>query len=90
MDVDDFAIDEVNEDEFARHHVTVREVLQVLDGDFRVFRNGGQGNASHIIVGLTYGGRLWKIPVDPTPTFGVWRPRTAFDAPAGDRTRYEQ
>jgi hypothetical protein len=51
VDVYDLLIDDKNEDEFAAHHVTVGEVLQILDEDFKVFRNSGPGNAPYIIVG---------------------------------------
>jgi hypothetical protein len=89
VDIYDLAIDDRNEDEFAAHRVTVREVKQVLDETPRVFRNGGTGNAPYVIVGPTYGGRLLTIPIDPTPVPTTWRPRTAYDASPRDRARYQ-
>jgi hypothetical protein len=66
MRVDEFAIDEVNEEKFERH-------------EFRMFRNKGRRreNAEYVIIGSTLGGRFLTIPVDAMPIPGQWRPRTA-------------
>jgi hypothetical protein len=93
MQVDDFAIDEVNEEKFERHGVTVREVLQVLHGgEFRMFRNKGRRseNAAYVIIGVTLGGRFLTIPVDSTPIPGQWRPRTAWESSASEQMSYSR
>lgn len=89
--IEAFLIDDQNEDEFAGHGVTVREVLQVQEGERRVFRNkGGRGRAPYGMIGLTSGGRLLTIPIDPTQVPGIWRPRTTFDSSTGEASRYRK
>jgi hypothetical protein len=93
MRVDEFAIDEVNEEKFERHGVTVQEVLQVLQaGEFRMFRNKGRRreNAEYVVIGTTLGGRFLTIPVDAMPIPGQWRPRTAWESSEAEQTRYNQ
>jgi len=81
--------DDRNEDECGAHGVTVRELQQVLEEAPRFFRNkGGRGRAPYVMIGPSRGGRLLTIPIDPLPSPGVWRPRTAYDSPQSDRTRY--
>jgi hypothetical protein len=59
------AIDDLNEEEFASHGVTPREVLQVLDGPYRVFVNEGAQNAPYVMVGLENSNRsdagAWRL-----------------------------
>lgn len=93
MRVDDFAIDEVNEEKFGRHGVTVQEVLQILQaGEFRMFRNKRRRmeNAEYVIIGSTLGGRFLTIPVDAMPIPGRWRPRTAWESSEVEQARCKQ
>ena len=76
-------MDESNAEETARHGVTEREVLQVLDNRYVTKRNRRGHKATHILIGRTNGGRCLAIPVEPTHEQGVWRPATAW--PCGDR-----
>ncbi len=85
--IDDIEVDDYNESEMLRHGVSVREVLQVLDGDFELFRNANKRGATHLVVGKTLGGRWLTIPISPTSQPGVWRPATAFPARRGDRAK---
>ena len=85
----DLQFDEWNEGEMARHHVTAREVLQVLDGD-PVFLPNKRGHAAPIImIGPTFGGRFLTVPLGRTGAEGVWRPATAWDSSSGERARYD-
>ena len=85
----DLQFDEWSEAEMARHRVTAREVLQVLDGD-PVFLPNKRGHATPIIMtGPTFGGRLLTVPLWRTGAEGVWRPATAWDSSGGERARYE-
>lgn len=89
LDIAEFEFDEHNEPKFAAHGVSVGEVAQVLDDDFRVFRNKKSGSASHRMIGRTHGGRLLTIPIVETLVEGRWRPITAWDSSSAERTRYE-
>ena len=91
MEVQDLVFDDRNEEKFSRHGVTAREVRQVVEAEkLRVFRNKkSDGNAPYILIGETHGGRLLPVPIDPTETPEVWRPRTAWDSSPGERERYE-
>jgi hypothetical protein len=84
----DLQFDEANEEEAARHSVTVREIRQVLDQG-PIFVQNKKGHAAPIVmIGPTFGGRLLTIPLAPTALDGVWRPATAWDASPGERSRY--
>lgn len=84
----DLQFDEWNEGEMARHRVTAREVLQVLDGD-PVFLPNKQGHEAPIImIGPTFGGRFLTVPLGRTIVEDVWRPVTAWDSSSGERARY--
>ena len=54
--IDALQIDEGNEAECARHGVTARELLQVLDGAPVFFRNRRGHRAPLVMVGPTAGG----------------------------------
>lgn len=87
IQIDSFVIDDYNEKEMNRHNVRVREVLQVLEGGFGLFRNANKHEAMYIMVGKTFGGRWLTIPIAPTAEYGVWRPATAFPARQADKTK---
>lgn len=78
LDVDDLLFDDANEAKFAVHGVTVEEVQEVLDGNPRFYENRLRRRASHVLMGLTFDGRLLVIPIERI-TQGLWRPVTAFD-----------
>jgi hypothetical protein len=88
LDVADLAFDDDNEAEFTAHRVTVAEVLQVLDGSPRFYRNASGRRASHVMVGPTAGGRILVVPIEEWGGDGIWRPVTAFRASASQIARY--
>lgn len=88
LDVVDLAFDDANEAKFASHKITVAEVLQVLDGDPRFFRNRADRRASHVMVGPTAGNRLLVVPIEEWGGEGIWRPVTAFSANDSQTARY--
>ena len=88
LDILEFEFDDANEPKFAAHGVSTSEVMQVLQGDFRVFRNKRHATGTYLLIGRTYGGRLLTIPVLETMTSGRWRPITAWDSSPGEVTRY--
>ena len=87
IEVDDY---DYNESEMHRHGVSVREVLQVVEGEFELLQNANVHTATHLIVGKTLGGRWLTIPIAPTSQPGVWRPATAFPARKADRAKLKR
>lgn len=67
ISVDDIEIDDYNESEMNRHGVSVREVLQVLEGKFELLRNANKHDATYLMVGKTRAGRWLTIPIVPNP-----------------------
>ena len=84
----DLQIDEWNEAEAGRHHVTAREMRQVLDNDPVFLPNKKRHKATLVMIGPTYGGRLLTIPLAATDVAGVWRPATAWEAEPEERGKY--
>ena len=84
----DLEFDEWNENEMARHGVTPREVLQVLDNGPVFFRNKGRHAAQLLMVGPTDGGRMLTVPLASTAIEGVWRPATTWDSDDPELLRY--
>lgn len=89
LDISELEFDDGNRTEFERHGVTEREIIQVLQGPFRVFRNRRHRAGGYLMIGPTRGGRLLTVPIAATAVIGRWRPVTAWDSSAGESTRYE-
>lgn len=90
IEIDTIEVDDDNESEMNRHGVSVREVLQVVDGDFEVLRNAKAHDAPYLMIGATLAGRWLTIPITPTGQPGVWRPATAFPARQADRAKLKR
>jgi hypothetical protein len=78
-----------HEAEMARHGVSAIEVFQVLEADYRLFRNKRNRAAEYVMIGVSYGGRLLTVPLARTAVPGRWRPATAWESSTAERTRYE-
>jgi uncharacterized DUF497 family protein len=76
--IEDFAFDEENEEEMAKHGISPEQLLQVLDGPYRVRKNRHQRRASHLILGRDRQSQCIAIPVEPTHVREIWRPVTAW------------
>lgn len=74
----DFLFDDENIEEMARHGVTPRQALQVLDNGPRMGRNRRDRRATHLVIGVDDGGACIAIPVEPTHDRTLWRPVTAW------------
>ena len=85
MEVYEFLVDEVNEDKFAAHGVTVKQEFQVLDSQHRIIPNKLGRRAPQLLIGVDHGGGCLVIPIEPTHEEGVWRPITAW--PCDDKDR---
>lgn len=76
--VEGVVFDEVNEDEMANHGIAPEQVLQVLDGPYKVKKNRRARRATHLIVGRDRQGQCIAIPIEPTYERTIWRPITAW------------
>jgi len=86
--VDELEFDDWNEQEFSRHHVTAREIREVLD-EQPVFVPNKRPHAARILmIGPTRGGRFLTVPLAELPVEGLWRPATAWDSSPEELARY--
>lgn len=90
IDIDALEFDDHNEAEMSRHGVSVREVMQVCEGEFELLRNAKKHSAPYLMVGKTLAGRWLTIPITPTGQPGVWRPATGFAARPVDRSKLKR
>lgn len=77
---------------YDKHRVSLTEVLQVHANQPKYFLNGSPqpGRAPVVMVGPTFEGRILSVPVEPAERFGVWRPKTAFEANVHHIARYKE
>ena|SRR6266568_5610052 len=85
-----FVFDEANEAKFAAHGLSVRQVDDVLDGEYIMVPNRKDRSATHLIVGRDRSGTCLAIPVIPTNEPGVWRPLTAWRCKDSEVARFNQ
>lgn len=77
-------IDDDVEDHIARHGVTVRELMEVLENPHLTYPNADEGEGRMYLLGFTSKGRPLKASLAPTADSGTWRPVTAFPATPDD------
>jgi hypothetical protein len=77
---------------YAKHDVTLAEILQVHQGQPRYFTNAGSDGrrAPVIMVGPTQAGRWLCVPIEPAGGQGVWRAVTGFEANTHHKVKYER
>lgn len=90
IDVWDLLIDDTNADKMHEHGVSVRQAFQVVDERPRVLRNDAEDGAAFLLVGPDKSGTFVTLPIDPTPEYGTWRPRTGYPAKPSDVERYRK
>ena len=89
MEISDLEIDDDNREEMHRHRVSPRHAFELLDGTPEALPNRGTTNAPYLLVGPTSRGFV-TLPIDPTNTHGLWRPRTGYPSKPADVRRYRQ
>lgn len=82
--VDEFLIDDENEEKFWRHGLTVAQVNEVLDHPRRIGRNRRGRRASYLVIGRDERGQCIAVPIEPTYESNVWRPVTAWPCKPGE------
>lgn len=85
-----FLIDDENEEKFATHHLSARQVIQILDNVHIVLPNKKGFRGAYLVLGKDNGGACIAVPVEPTHDPTVWRPITAWPCKPGERTLLEE
>jgi len=85
-----FAWDDENEEELARHGLTLAQVDEVLSSTHLVQRNKRRRRATHRIVGRDNGGAYLTIPIQPTTDSAIWRPVTGWRSTDSERALLER
>jgi uncharacterized DUF497 family protein len=81
--------DEDNEQHIAGHGITPAEVREMLSNRHLTMSNPhAEGRIT--LIGVTNGGRVLSVALDPTHDSGTWRPVTAVIAPAQDRRLFDR
>jgi len=83
--VDDFLIDDDNEEKFWTHGLASKSVRQVLERPHTIRPNRKRRRASHQIIGRDRQNRCITIPIEPTHDPTLWRPVTAWPCKVGER-----
>ena len=80
-----FLMDDENEEKMARHGISPRRCLQVLDNDHVIVRNRKARRGAYLVIGRDHGGLCIAIPVEATHNPSMWRPITAWPAKEHER-----
>lgn len=73
-----------------KHIVSFAEIQGVYQGAPEYFANSPGRRAPAVMVGPTLEGRFLCVPIEPTDTWGVWRPVTAYTANTHHVERYRR
>ncbi len=84
-----FAFDDANEAEMARHGLTPRRVLQVLEDEIVILPNRKGRTALYLLIGRDRGGACITVPIEPTHDHATWRPVTAWYSKDHEKARLE-
>jgi len=82
-------MDDQNEEKFAAHGLSARQVLQVLENEHIVVRNRKRRRGLYLVIGLDNGGTCIAIPVVSTSRPRVWRPVTAWRCKDSERAKLD-
>ena len=88
--IEAFLVDDANEEKFAGHGLSVRQVLQVLDDVHMILRNRRRRRGLYLIIGHDNGGACIAVPVTPTHQEDLWRPVTAWPCKPNERSILER
>lgn len=81
-----FVVDDENEDKFAAHGLSARQVLQVLENTHLIAKNRRRRRGLYLVIGTDNGGACIAVPVEPTYRTTLWRPITAWPCKQHERT----
>jgi hypothetical protein len=80
-----FAVDDVNQEKFWEHGLTVEQVLGVLDNPWTIVPNRRGRTAEFLIIGQDPSGLCIAIPIIRTHDPLIWRPVTAWPCKDNER-----
>ncbi len=82
--------DDGNLAQLDRHNISFEDVVAVLHGDPKFFRNKRGRAGTRLMIGTDRSGRILAVPIIETPVKGVWRPITAWPATESQQTKWRQ
>ena len=85
MLITELEFDDYNEEELARHSISLVEVMQILSNRYTVRRNKKQRSGDRQLIGETNGGRVLTVILAETAVPGRWRPVTGWDSSEAER-----
>ena len=88
--IEAFLIDDDNEEEFAAHGVTARQVTEILENIHVVLRNRKRRRGLYLVVGKDNSGICIATPVEPPHEPSLWRPITAWPCKQQEKTLLEK
>ncbi len=83
-EIADFLVDENNEEKFAGHGLSVRQVLQILDNEYGLVPNRRGCRGLYLLVGRENGRTCIAAPIEPTNILDLWRQITAWPCKASE------
>lgn len=83
-------MDDDNEEEFAAHSVTARQVTEILENTHVVLPNRKRRRGLYLVVGKDNSGICIATPVEPTHELWLWRPITAWPCKQSEKTLLEK
>jgi len=81
--------DDENESHLADHRISTQEVRQILSNRHLTMPNP-RAKCRITLVGVTNGGRVLALALDPTGVPGTWRPVTGMTATARARGLFDR
>lgn len=85
----EFEFDDENLAELDGHNIAMEDVIAVLEGAPKFFRNRKGRAATKLMIGPDRSGRILSVPIIETPVPGRWRP-TAWPATKSQQTRWRR
>ena len=75
---------------YDKHRISSSEILEAHHNNPRYFTNRAGLRAPTIMVGKSARGRIITVPLEPSGTYSLWRPVTAFEANQHDIQRFQE
>lgn len=84
--IEEFLIDDLNEAKIDSHHLSARQIVQVLENRHIIVPNRSRRRGLFLVIGVDNSGNCIAIPVEPTHDSKLWRPITAWYCKDSERT----
>lgn len=83
--IEEFLIDEINEEKINSHGLSIRQIVEVLENRHIIIRNRKRRRGLYLVIGSDNGGNCIAIPVEWTYDSRLWRPITAWFCKGGEQ-----